>query len=195
MQRPVPKWSQLRQYDKALLMQKGLNMIWFDQKMNDELRLTVLTLYVKLNGIHLWNIVGSIANIKPGRLEFFCDVIQLRKILTSSPFFYSPSSLPILKWPSILLKEEWESQEKRYYGALHFKHFDFESWPVFQVEAHIDEVGWRGGLWMQPPLQLVSLVHHGITKSSYKKPYIIREILLRQGWDSVPLLGVGVPTR
>jgi hypothetical protein len=194
MQRPVPKWNQLRKSDQASLMRKGLNMIKFDnQSMDDELRLTVLTLYVKLNGLQLWNIMGSIVKVKPGCLEFFCDVMQLRKILTSSPFFYSPSNIAWLNWPSILLKEYWESQEKRYYGALHFKHF--ENWPTCQVEAHIDKVGWRGGPGMQPQALPVSGVHHWITKDDYKKPYIVREILLRQGWDPVPLLGVGVRTR
>jgi hypothetical protein len=194
MQKPVPKWNQLRKSDQTSLMQKGSNMIKFDsQPMDDELRLTLLTLYVKLNGLHLWEIVGSIIKVTPGRLEFNCNVVNLRKILASSPLFYSPSNIAWLNWPSILLKEYWESQEKRYYGALHFKHF--ENWPTCQVEAHIDKVGWRGGPGMQPQGLLVSGVHHWITKDDYKKPYLIREILLGQGWDPVPLLGVGQRNR
>jgi hypothetical protein len=195
MERPVPKWNQLRLYDQASLMRKGYTQIWFD-KMNSEYRLTVLTLYVKLNGIKLrvkrsnsylvnnrsfwedhvfwWHWTDA------GCLTFHVyDVKELKRQLTDSPDFSSPAASD----------DSWNSIELRYKGALHLKHE--ANWHPQKriIQAHIDEVGWRGATLITLP---ISLVHHGITYSSYGKPYIAREILLSQGWDPVPLLGVGV---
>jgi hypothetical protein len=176
-------------------MRKGYTQIWFD-KMNDEYRLTVLTLYVKLNGIKLRKEIGQTFMVKkrsfweehvrwwhwtnPGCLTFHVwDVNELKRQLTDSPDFSTPASSD----------ESWNSIELRYKGALHLKHE--ASWHPQPriIQAHIDEVGWRGSTLIALP---ISALHHLITYSSYGNPYIAREILLSQGWDPVPLLGVGI---
>lgn len=175
--RNVPFWNQLRKHDHTLLESRGYGNPWFDSQY-DKIRLTVLTIYVKLDGLLIWNYVQKASSIYPGRLEFLVsDVKALKRMLTMSPLFRSPSES----------EDEWESLELRYMGALHFKHFKGESphlWPVNKVQAHIDKVGWLGAF-------PISLIHHGLTYSSYEDPYTAREILLQQGWDPVPLLGVG----
>ncbi|MFO7641133.1 MAG: hypothetical protein R6X17_07650 [Candidatus Competibacteraceae bacterium] len=177
MNRNVPSWNQLRKYDHDLLTPPGYGNPWFDSQ-PDEIRLTVLTLYVKLSGIKFWKYVNRRDTIYPGRMEFrTTNVRLLKQELTRSPQFRSPAASD----------QEWDSVELRYEGSLHFKHpLDKRyPWPPDKVQAHIDKVGWLGA----PP---VSLVHHVLTYSSYKDPFVARKILLDQGWDPVPLVGIGV---
>jgi len=201
---PVPKWDQLRKYDHDRLMEKGYTKIWFDTQINDKMRLTLLTLYVKLNGLKLGIATPSGdrdsfwsrhvrwwagKKFEYGNLEFYVrDIHHLLFDLEILPYMQTP----------VFKGKYWESIELRFYAALHLKHFD--GWPVNQVQAHIDEVGWRGSAdkyitAKAHPKVWIPLLVHGLSYSSYKDPYIARSYLLEQGWDPVPLIGVDTSYR
>ncbi|GEM_PF-2196482 len=195
-EKPVPKWAQLRPWDHGNLASRGYIQSWFD-RMNDEYRLTVLTLYVKLWGtmlgnLHIWEYVEKGEAVYPGCLEVlikYPNFPSFKNSLKASPSFETPSDSD----------KAWESIEHRFYGALHIKHFEGKDpykWPVNRVQFHIDEVGWRGFAAkttksvMNPRIWIPALLH-GLSYDSYKDPYIARKILLGQGWDPEPLLGAG----
>lgn len=199
-EKPVPKWDQLRRFDHANLASRGYTKIWFDPK-DDKIRLTVLTLYVKLWGLtlggkRLWSFVEKGVAVDSGRLEFHIKLDQFRlfkDLLKLYDSFETPSDSD----------KKWESIEHRFYGALHFKHFEGDAswpWPINRVQAHIDQVGWRGfadktTTSKAHPKIWIPAVAHGLSYYSYKDAYIARRILLQQGFDPVPLLGIGYLNR
>jgi hypothetical protein len=181
---PVPRWSQLPAYAQSALASKGYDEEWFDGT-DDARRLTALNLYVKLSGLGLWNYVGSEDDSKPGILEFICsDVKGFKDTLRSRADFTSPEKS----------MDDWSSREMKASGSLHIKHF--EGWPESKVQAHID----RHGLllaskwwWLLPFVPLTQMLIHGLTYYSYEDVYGIRDLLLAEGWDPLPLKGVGAP--
>jgi len=201
-ERPVPKWIQLRPWDQGNLASKGIIQSWFDP-LNDECRLTVLTIYVKLwvtmlGNIHIWEFIEKVEKGKkgkkcdPGCLEVLIKYPvfpSFKNYLKTSPYFETPSDSD----------KAWESIEHRFHGALHIKHF--VGWKeINRVQFHIDEIGWRGfaaktttSKW-NPRIWIPAIIH-GLTYSSYKDPYIARKILLGQGCNPEPLLGVGQRNR
>jgi len=184
----VPLWDQLPSYAREELEAKAYSGDWFDRQI-PETRLTILTLYVKLRGMQLWEHIRGVmideTNQYPGRLNFIAnDVNALKQDLRSRWNFRDPEPSNVQKW---------DSAEKRATGALHFKHF--ESWPPDKVEAHIDQAGvWLGSKafwWVGVP---VTGLRHLIAYDSYQDPFGIRDILLRQGWDRQTLLGTAAAT-
>jgi hypothetical protein len=197
MSREVPYWKQLPDYARKQLAATAkrnsggpngsdwpYGEIWFDKE-TDVNRLTVLNLYVKLSGMSLWQYVSEgLRTTGHGCLEFRSnDVLALKRELTNRRDFTEPEDSLVV----------WSCREKVSTGALHFKHFT--PWPTDYVQAHIDKTGLGfGGKWS--PLVLGPLVmglphladdcRHG-----WKDVFGIRDILLRQGWDPLPLLGVG----
>jgi hypothetical protein len=169
----VPRWSELPAYYQDDLKPWEPYLTEGD----DILRLTVLTLYVKLKGLDLWRFVGTPENSTGGgRLEFLCtDINGLAKVLRGREDFSTPN----------LSKPEWASREWKGKGALHFKHFP--GWEPAKLQAHID----KEGLTFNP----LQLVLHAIDwlQDGYKDVYGNRRILLQQGWDPVPLVGVPPP--
>jgi len=180
---PVPEWYQLPELAQADLLAGGFKRFW-DERDDPEVRLTVLNLYVKLKGMDLWRFVDRDRGTAKGVLNFESpDVDGLKKTLTDREDFRNPERSD----------EKWSSREYRAVGQLHFKHH--KNWPKGWVEAHIDPHGlymaskWW---WIIPPVQLVEMLIHGLTKEQYTDVYGIRDILLRQGWWPEPLIGVRV---
>ena len=86
--------------------------------------------------------------------------------------------------------EGWDSRERRADGALHFKHF--KGWPADKLQAHIDPHGARlhSDLWfLIPVIPLTQLLIHAADPTGYTEVFRIRALLLKQGWDSAPLIG------
>ena len=170
----VPRWSELPPVHQAALSRwEGL--------LNDPAesrRLTVLTLYVKLRRLELWDFVGEpVDSTAGGRLEFRCpDVPGLKGALREREDFTSPEASA----------REWSSRELRSRGSLHFKHFS--GWTDEVVQAHIDKAGlflqgWRNLLL---PAQLV-LHLLDARANGYTDVFGLRDLLLAQGFDPVPL--------
>jgi hypothetical protein len=186
MSKDVPRWKQLPDYARNELALRGYGGQWLDSR-PDAIRLTVLNLYVKLRGMDLWKFVLMRGESTPvGCLEFLTtNVALLKQELTTRWQFRNPEDST----------DEWHSPEKRLHGAVHFKHF--KGWPVNKVQAHIDRFGrWLGQpqlFWAGQPVGVPILLHladylcHG-----WEHVLDVREILLEQGWDPQPLLGVGV---
>lgn len=177
----VPTWEQLPAYAQRDLQKPGYTKEWFDRA-DDALRLTVLNLYVKLHGLGLWQYVQAANETKEGCLEFTADVDGLRAVLRARRDFRDPAKS----------KEEWDPAEKRTTGALHFKHF--KGWPLTKVQAHIDQAG----LWLDSeafwgvgaPVTGIRHLFKDVLGKGYRDVFGTRDILLQQGWDPKPLLGV-----
>ncbi len=165
----VPRWSDLPAVYQADLKP------WEPYLSGDDatLRLTVLTLYVKLKGMDLWRFVGTPeASTGGGRLEFLCtDVAALAKELRNREDFSTPK----------VSEPEWSSREWKGPGALHFKHFP--GWDAAKLQAHID----KQGLTLNPFQLLLHVIDW--LQDGYKDVFGIRRLLLQQGWDPVPLRG------
>jgi hypothetical protein len=175
--RAVPFWNHLPNYAQNDLIHPGYGKNWFEKK-SDEVRLTVLNLYVKLKGMRLWNYVRKESSTHVGRLEFEADVQGLKQDLRARWNFRDPEASA----------EEWDSSEKRVTGVLHFKHF--KGWPLSKVQAHIDQAGlWLGSKWFWWAGTPVTGIRHLLGYESYQDVFGIRDILLQQGWDPRPLLG------
>jgi hypothetical protein len=185
--RAVPRWNALSEQAHKDLSPKNINEAWFDQQ-PDKIRLTVLNLYVKLKGMDLWQFVGGRASVSEGCLEFWAtDVKALTRELTNRWNFRSPGQSS---------KKEWDSAEKRATASLHFKNFYNpkrpSDWPENKVQAHIDQAGnWLGDPTLWWAGQPVTGIRHLAAYDSYKDVLGTREILLQQGWDPKPLIGVG----
>jgi len=170
---PVPRWNQLPAYARDNL--KGrLDQPSFDALAND-LRLTVLNLYVKLQPLGFWGFVGRLRLEagKEGQFNFSCTNTQnLWNTLCWRDDFE-------VKGQEV--SENWEAREKRTLGALHFKHFGDI------MQAHIDQVGYyhTGKLLRTAVLALRHLWNY----HSYQDVFGIRDLLLQQGWDSLVLKG------
>ncbi|WP_157758232.1 hypothetical protein [Cystobacter fuscus] len=172
----VPRWAELLAVHQAALRR------WEDMLTHpdDSLRLTVLTLYVKLEHLGLWDFVGEpVQSTGGGRLEFRCpDVPGLKQALRLREDFTSPENSP----------KDWSCRELRKRGSLHFKHFS--GWTDEVVQAHIDKeglylMGWRNlFLPIQAVLHLLDARANG-----YTDVFGIRDILLAQGLDPVALKG------
>lgn len=179
---PVPQWTELPDYAQKELGQCGWDAAWFaSQEGEPVLRLTVVTLYVKLKGLSLWQFVGKEAGSQRGCLHFLSPSVDaLKAALREREDFTAPQDSP----------QSWDSRERRAVGALHFKHF--EGWPEAQVQAHIDP---RGLLlhsdlwWIVPVVPLAQMLAHAADPTGYREVYRIRSLLLEQGWDPAPLLG------
>jgi hypothetical protein len=185
--RPIPHWNQLPPYAQEAISSRGFDEKWYDdEKQSDEMRVTVLNLFAKLQGLGLWDFVKKNISSDVGKLEFECtDVDALKKILRGRSDFTNPERSDV----------EWSSREERAVGKLHFKHF--KDWPKNKVQAHIDQAG----LLLHHPIitgilsfgiaTAIEAARHGIdyVEDGYKQPREIREILLRQGWDPATLKG------
>lgn len=179
---PVPQWAELPDYVQNDLTACGYDAAWFaGQSQVPVLRLTVLNLYVKLKGLTLWQFVTRERGALPGGLHFHCAAVSdLKAALQASDDFTDPQDS----------MDAWDSREKRAVGALHFKHFT--GWPESQVQAHIDP---RGLLlhsplwWIMPVIPLGQMLAHAADPTGYTQVYKIRDLLLDQGWDPVPLIG------
>lgn len=172
----VPRWSELPTVHQAAL--SHWEKLLLDP--SDARRLTVLTLYVKLARLDLWSFVGEpVDSTDGGRLEFRCpDVPGLKQALWERGDFTRPEDSP----------KDWSCRELKSRGSLHFKHFS--GWTDEVVQAHIDKAGlylkgWRN-LFL--PVQLV-LHLLDARVDGYTDVFGIRELLLAQGFDPVPLRG------
>jgi hypothetical protein len=179
----VPTWEHLPDYVQQALGSKGIKADWYDKTdTSDDLRVTLLTLYVKLKGLGFWEFVGTMEeSTSKGQFEFACtDVHKLKDALRKRDDFTSPEQSD----------KEWSSREMRGVGQLHFKHFD--KWPVDKVQAHIDQVG---PFLHNPFLRVLGIIPFGIghliddKRKGWQQPEKIREILLEQGWDPTALKG------
>jgi hypothetical protein len=172
----VPRWAELLAVHQAALRR------WEEvlTRPDDSLRLTVLTLYVKLEHLGLWGFVGEpVQSTGGGRLEFRCpDVPGLKQAIRMREDFTLPEDSP----------KDWSCRELRKRGSLHFKHFS--GWTDEVVQAHIDKeglflMGWRNlFLPIQAVLHLLDARANG-----YTDVFGIRDILLAQGFDPVALRG------
>ena len=181
MNQRVPYWKQLPESAQKDLSSRNYDETWFD-KQEDSIRLTVLNLYVKLSGMNLWRYVFRRDTTSHGCLEFFTNNVRLLKQdLTNRWNFRSPEDS----------MDEWDSAEKRVTGALHLKHF--KGWLENKVQAHIDQAGnWLGDQAFWWAGQPVTGLRHLASYDSYRDVFGIRNILLQQGWDRQPLLGVSI---
>ena len=185
--RAVPHWSQLPPYVQEALSPRGFGADWFDSaKQSDDIRLTVLTLYVKLQGLGLWGFVGKNISTNVGNLEFECTDIQgLKAALRQRDEFTNPERSDV----------DWSSREERATAALHFKHF--KTWPSNKVQVHIDQAGLflrhriLTGIFSLGIATGIQAIRHGIdyAKDGYTDSRAIREQLLGQGWDPAALQG------
>jgi hypothetical protein len=172
----VPRWSDLLAVHQAALRHWEELLAHSD----DSRRLTVLTLYVKLEHLGLWGFVGEpVPNTDGGRLEFRCpDVPGLKQALRMREDFTPPESTP----------KEWSCRELRKRGSLHFKHFS--GWTDEVVQAHIDKEGLFLKGWRNIFLPIQAVLHLLDARvNGYTDVFGIREILLAQGFDPVALLG------
>lgn len=180
---PVPTWERVPEYAQKELELRGYDQTWFESNI-DILRLTLLNLYVKLSGLGLWKFVQTQDGHGPGILHFKTDVTALKQELRDRPDFTSPEESP----------DQWSSRELRASNALHLKHF--KGSPPDQVQAQIDQKGllFRSKWWwLLPVVPLGQMLAPGLAYYSYQEVVGIRDILLGQGWDPAPLLGVGAP--
>lgn len=180
----VPGWNQLPVRTKADLERCGLNETWFNDHA-DDLRLTVLNLYVKLKGLGFWHFIGwNESSTSRGCFEFLTPrLASFRKALQERKDFTSPQKS---------FRKYWNSRELRSSCSLEFKHF--EKWPPEKVQAHIDRIGLlpKSKLWwLVPVVPLGHMAAHGLTPDSFKDVFGIRSSLLQQGWDRETLLGTG----
>lgn len=107
----VHMWGTLPTDAQKALKTRGYKQSWFDAQ-NENVRLTVLNLFVKLIGMDLWKYVKSKDTTYPGKLEFKANVTDLKKDLRSRWNFRDPEAS----------QDKWSSAEKRASGSLHFKH-------------------------------------------------------------------------
>jgi len=192
MSRSVPTWKQVPIYAQKALSVRGFGNPWFDAQ-TDRLRLTVLNLYVKLSGMRdLWRFVKQrdSAPLDPnnpnrgvGCLEFLTDDANvLKRELTHRADMTVPQDST----------DQWEVREKRIHAALHFKHFT--GWGITKVQAHIDKTGLGfGGAFSLPligPLVMAGPHLADYCRHGWEDVFAIRDLLLKQGWDRKPLLGV-----
>ena len=190
MVQQVPLWGQLPDY-----AQEELSAAHYDNRTGgfefdtkpDHVRLTVLNLYVKLSprraGPQLWDYVAQPSPLHQslvGCLEFLTnDVDALKQELDDHPDFTED-----------VFVNGWGYREKRDTCALHFKYF--KGWPRHKVQAHIDLFG-LGPAYVGP---VAMGLRHWIFYHGYEEVFVIRALLLQQGWDPKPLLGVnavGIP--
>jgi hypothetical protein len=176
----VPRWSDLPiSYQDALkLWEKFL----IDP--DDSRRLTILTLYVKLERLGLWGFVGEpVDSTGGGRLEFRCaDVSSLKQALRKRNDFTTPENSP----------KDWSCRELKSVGSLHFKHFS--GWTDEVVQAHIDKAGLYLQGWRNAFLPIQAVRHWLDARANgYTDVFGIRDLLLGQGFDPVPLRGVSGP--
>ncbi len=173
---PVPRWSELPAVHQAALSR-------WEALLSDPAesrRLTVLTLYVKLQHLGLWGFVGEpLDSTAGGRLEFRCpDVSGLKHALRERDDFTSPEDSP----------KEWSCRELRSRGSLHFKHFS--GWTDEVVQAHIDKAGLFLKGWRNLFLPAQALLHLLDSRANgYTDVFGIRDLLLAQAFDPVPLRG------
>ena len=177
MDKKAPYWQQLPDYAQRYLSLSNYGQGCFDQQA-DSIRMTVLNLFVKLRGMHLWQFVTLRSTTSISCLEVTASKIKtLKQELTNRWNFRTPEDS----------MKEWDSPEKRATGSLHFKHFN--GWPNNKVQAHIDQAGlWLGHRelwWAGIP---VTGPRHLANYDSYQDVFGIRDILLEQGWDRQPLL-------
>jgi hypothetical protein len=182
----APFWGQVPDYVRADLSAAAYDHKWFDDE-SDEIRQTVLNLYVKLSGMDMWKHVmrRDITTPTPkGCLEFLTrSVVTLKADLKNRPEFTVPDDSLVA----------WECREKRSSFALHFKHFG--GWTnQAKVQAHIDRVGLGfGGKWSPPIIgPLVMGVPHlrDYCQHGWQEVFEIRDALLKQGWDPEGLSGI-----
>jgi hypothetical protein len=179
----VPTWDTLPGPAKVALEPRGFKKEWFESS-HDDVRMSVLNLYVKLKALGLWHFVERDAGSDSESLTFTCtDIHEFKRALRARGDFTSPEAT----------SDSWESREYRTVGQIHFKHF--EGWPENRVQSHIDG---RGLLPSKPlfyglaagtaglGLALQALAHR-IERDSYKDPYAVRDILLQQKFDQATL--------
>lgn len=177
---PVPNWGELPDYVQRDLASREYDADWFTRHKDDPtMRLTVLTLYVKLSGLGLWSYVQAESGSALGCLHFL-SAESLPDVLRARADFTDPAQRA----------KAWDSRERRAEGALHFKHF--VDWPEFKVQAHIDPEGLllcSDAWWLVPIVPLTQIIAHNLDPEGYKDVYRIRKILLKQGWDPTPIIG------
>jgi hypothetical protein len=172
----VPRWAELLAVHQAALRR------WEEvlTRPDDSLRLTVLTLYVKLEHLGLWSFVGEpVQSTGGGRLEFRCpDVPGLKQALRMREDFTHPESSP----------KDWSCRELRKRGSLHFKHFS--GWTDEIVQAHIDKEGLYLKGWRNIFLPIQAVLHLLDARANgYTDVFGIRDLLLAQGFDPAALRG------
>ncbi len=194
--KPVPTWNQLPQHAHNDLRSVGCTQQWYEQLQSndprvqsDDLRLTVLNLYVKLRGMNLWRFVLSPGSVSKGCFNVLVhDVLALRKTLTEMWNFRDPDKI----WSCFdrnKLAGDWDSAEKRATASLHIKHFKGD--PINQVQTHIDHYGpWAGNKYAWCLSVPVTGLGHLATYESYSDPQGARKLLSAQGWDPQTLWGV-----
>jgi hypothetical protein len=195
---PVPSWDDLPEYAQSALKKTGYDQLWVG-KVNltptEDHFLTVLNMLVKLAGMKLWNFVGEPIRYSVGSIEFRAATMDgLRAALAQRSDFSTPDANP----------DDWESREHRMSGSLHFKHHKKWHDDEEHVEAHMDQAGARCGGALGAacyPVQGQLHVHEymrGKIKDrfpeydahDYRNVRDLRQILLDQGWDPAPLVGV-----
>ena len=172
----VPRWSDLLAVHQAALRHWEELLAHSD----DSRRLTVLTLYVKLEHLGLWGFVGEpVPSTGGGRLEFRCpDVPGLKQAIRMREDFTLPENSP----------KDWSCRELRKRGSLHFKHFS--GWTDEVVQAHIDKEGLYLKGWRNLFLPIQAVLHLLDARANgYTDVFGIRDILLAQGLDPVALRG------
>lgn len=180
----VPTWGTLPAHAQAALAPPGFDAAWFASQ-PEMIRLSVLNLYVKLKAVGLWHFVARNAGSDSQSLTFRAtDVHELKRALRARRDFTDADP-----------GQPWQSREYQTKGQLHFK--SFAGWPEDRVQAHIDGRGLLpsredligtavGTLGLVFPFQALS---HRIEYDVYQNPYLVRDVLLGQGFDRATLEG------
>jgi hypothetical protein len=181
---PALAWGDLGPPVQGDLAAKGLGAAWFSSIGKDEeLRRTVLVLYVKMSGMkiggrRLWDFVGRQLKTTPGRLEFIVapQVEAFMHALATSRTFTKPEKAP---------STDWDSREFVATLQLHFKHFN--GWPdKNHVEVHIDPHGLYSGPGIGR-INVVEMIVHACTLQAYKNVGSIQRKLIEKGWGRTVL--------
>ena len=183
---PALDWADLGPPIQADLRLKGLDGAWFSSKgKSDDLRRTVLNIYVKMAGItiggkRLWDFVGRQFDVTVGRLEFIAapGAKDFMNALASATRKFTN--------PGTNIADTWDSREFVAFMQLHLKHF--KGWPdPNRVEAHIDP----HGLYSGPGLgraNVVEMLVHACTMNQYQNVANIQEGLIKHNWGKTILL-------
>ena len=185
-----PIWSELASNSQRDLARKGFDEYWFAGS-DEEVRLGVLNIYVKLRSITIagtigWKfisdrtvgtgnrIIGGHTFVDQGSLMFSTlPANLLRNSLFREPTFADPFA-----W-----RKGWDSRELCPSASIHFKHAN--DWDLNMISVHIDPAGLAPspGVWGKISPRQWKRHLEDYLDDGWKNVSLIRSILVKQGWD------------
>jgi hypothetical protein len=181
----APDWRELPKKIQLDLASRGFDYNWFtkDKGADEDIRLTILNLYVKLRSVMIagtpgWEYVGRLRWAEPGSFTFLTNEQRLKDCLRREKNFANPNIIAINRF-ECTTPDEWDSRELRAWGSLHFR-----SEPVRQVvSVHIDPAGLASAPGILGKLDPRAWGAHCDTwrNKRWKDVAYIRYILLQQG--------------